>query len=596
MILRKRFTRKEILGIACLLVTGCRAAPEAVGGGLHPPVSADEGSAEAPFIEASAATGLDFTHFNGMSGRFYFPEITGPGVALLDFDRDGDLDALLLQGRMLPRGRSPEEATLPPRDGREPTHRLFRNDLEVAPGGGIRPRFVDVSAASGLALSDYGMAVATGDYDGDGWVDLYIANFGSNRLLRNRGDGTFEDVTGRSRTDDPRWSTAATFLDYDRDGRLDLFVANYVEFSVATHKLCRSATGADDYCGPLSFEPQPDRLLRNRGDGTFEDATLEAGIHAAYGAALGVVPGDFDGDGRPDLYVANDGSANQLWRNLGGRFADEALLAGCALNREGQPEASMGIDAADFDRDGDEDLFMTHLAGETNTLYVNDGSGNFEDATREASPGQASWARTGFGTAWLDYDNDGWLDLLVANGAVRVIEEQRRTAEPFPLRERNQLFRRIPGAGWEERTEEAGEAFELEEVSRAAAFGDLDNDGDTDVLLLNNSGPARLLLNQVGQDRPWLGLRLLHGDGPSDALGAWVGVHRDGTPTLWRRVRTAASYAAANDPRILFGLGDGEEVRAVEVHWPGGRQELFSAVEIRRYQNLTEGEGEALSP
>ncbi len=583
--MHKRFTRKKILGIAGLLVTAC---------GEPPGTPAPE---RPPFLEASAVTGLDFVHFNGMSGQFYFPEITGPGVALLDFDRDGDLDAFLLQGKMLPPDRDPEQARFPPPKGPAPTHRLFRNDLDPTTAEGpSRLRFVDVTAASGLALNDYGMAVATGDFDRDGWVDLYIANYGPNRLLRNRGDGTFEDVTESSHTDDPRWSTAAVFLDVDGDGWLDLYIANYVDFSIGTHKLCRSATGAKDYCGPLSFAPQPDRLLRNRGDGTFEDITLKSGIHAAFGAALGVVPGDFDGDGALDLYVANDGSANQLWSNHGGRFSDEALLAGCALNAEGRPEASMGIDAADFDRDGDEDLFMTHLAQETNTLYVNDGSGNFEDATREAGPGRSSWTKTGFGTGWFDYDNDGWLDLLVANGAVRVIEEQRQAGEPYPLRERNQLFRRIPGEGWEDRTEAAGDAFELVEVSRAAAFGDLDNDGDTDVLIVNNSGPARLLLNQVGQDNPWLGLRLVQGDPPQDALGAWVGVHRRGAPTLWRRVRTTASYAAANDPRVLVGLGDGAEVSGVEVHWPGGPRELFSAPQTGRYHTLTQGTGEPASP
>ncbi|MCB1033379.1 MAG: CRTAC1 family protein [Acidobacteria bacterium] len=588
--MRKCFKNKKIGAFASILLSACQAAPEA-----SDPESATSLVAY-PFSEEAVRLGLDFLHFNGMSGEYYFPEITGPGAALLDFDGDGDLDAFLLQGRMLDPRRPLRDATFPPPGESAPTHRLFRNELHRPDGTAGPLRFVDVTAASGVDFVDAGMGVATGDYDGDGRVDLYLANFGSNRLLRNRGDGTFEDVTAKSGADDPRWSVAAAFFDYDGDGWLDLYVANYVDFTVATHKLCRAETGAPDYCGPLSYRPQPDRLLRNRGDGTFEDVTLSSGIHAAFGAALGVVPADFDLDGRMDLYVANDGSANQLWMNRGGRFTDEALLAGCAVNAAGQPEASMGVDAADFDRDGDEDLFMTHLSGETNTLYVNDGTGNFLDATREASPGQASWSVTGFGTAWLDLDNDGWLDLLVANGAVKVIEAQRQAGDPFPLRQRNQLFRRIPAAGWEELTEAAGPAFEPLEVSRAAAFGDLDDDGDTDVLLLNNSGPARLLINQVGQANPWIGLRLVTGKPARDALGAWVGIHRKAAPTLWRRLRTAGSYAAANDPRILLGLGDGPEVTGVEVQWPGGRKERFAPVQIGRYQTLAAGTGEPLSP
>jgi len=468
--------------------------------------------------------------------------------------------------------------------------RLYRNDLKTLPNGTQAPHFEEITEASGIDSRGYGMGVATGDFDNDGWTDLYVTNLGANQLFRNRGDGTFEDVSSRSGTDEAHWSVPAVFFDFDRDGWLDLYVGNYVRFTVASHKLCRAETGAPDYCGPLAYPPEADRLYRNRGDGTFEDVSIQSGIQSVEGAALGAVPADFDGDGWMDLYVANDGTANALWRNRGdGTFEDMALLAGCAVNADGQPEASMGVDAGDFDRDGDEDLFMTHLNQETNTLYANDGKGFFEDVTRESGAGRESWAYTGFGTAWLDVDNDGWLDLYVANGAVEVLEEQRRQGEVFPLKQRNQLFlHRGPkrqNAGWlEDATNRAGPAFDLLEVSRAAAFGDVDNDGDTDILLANNSGPARLLINQVGQDAPWLGLEI-------DQIGAWVGVERKDAPTLWRRVRTAGSFGAANDPRLLFGLGDSPNLAALRIRWPDGSEERWPPLETGRYHEVKQGSG-----
>jgi hypothetical protein len=525
-----------------------------------------------------------------MTGQFYFPETTGPGAAFLDFDGDGDLDVLLLQGALL--GPAQEKDTLLPVPEGGFRGRLFRNDLRVASDGTRQLRFTDVTAASGLRATGYSMGVATGDFDQDGWTDLYLTNYGSNQLWRNRGDGTFEDVTARAGVDDSRWSVPAVFFDYDQDGWPDLYVGNYVRFTVAGHKLCRAESGAPDYCGPMAYAPEEDRLFHNRGDGTFEDVTLASGLAGSAGAALGAIPADFDGDGWLDLYVANDGSENFLWRGRGdGTFENLALLAGCAVNMDGQPQASMGVDAGDFDQDGDEDLFMTHLNQETNTLYRNDGHGFFEDVSRESGVGAASWSYTGFGTAWFDYDGDGWLDLFVANGAVEVLEDQRARGDVFPLKQRNQLFHGRGDGKLEEVTDAAGEVFELEEVSRAAAFGDVDNDGDTDILLANNSGPARLLLNQVGNRAAWLGLHLLAGTPPREQPGAWVGVLRNQQPTLWRRVRTAGSFGAANDPRLLFGLGKETAIAGVEVRWPDGAWEHWPAIELGRYHDLPKGSG-----
>jgi enediyne biosynthesis protein E4 len=545
------------------------------------------------FEERAEDLGVRFTHVNGRSGRFYMPEINGAGCAVLDYDNDGDLDLYLLQGHPLGPDTTPEAVRAAGGD------RLFRNDLQRDPatGGAVAAslHFTDVTLEAGVAAHGYGFGAATGDVDNDGWVDLLVTAFGSTQLWRNQGDGTFADVTASSGTDDRRWNVAATFLDYDRDGWLDLYLGTYVDFTFANHKTCRTAAGAQDYCGPSAYEGVTDRLLRNRGDGTFEDRSNQSGIGRLPGKSLGVVTGDFDGDGWIDLYVANDQEPNFLWINRhDGTFTEEALLAGAAVDLHGRPQASMGVDAADFDGDGDEDLFMTHLATETDTLYLNDGSGTFEDATARTGLGPPGLRYTSWGTRWFDYDNDSLLDLFVANGGVRVIAELARQGDPFPFREPNQLFHAVGDGRYEDVSRSAGRAMELQEVSRGTAFGDLDNDGDTDLLVTNNDGPARILINTVGQDARWLGLRLLGAKAPRDMLGAWVTLVRSGQPPLYRRLRTDGGFASAHDPRLLFGLGDAGAVTAVRVRWPDGKVEEWSAVAIGRYHTLREGTGRRL--
>ena len=539
-------------------------------------------------VDATQESGIAFVHFNGTTGEFFLPEITGAGGALFDYDNDGDLDLYLVQGaKLLTRPNPPGFAWQgdgPPRD------RLYRNDLEGS-GSGRLLHFSDVTEESEIASLSYGMGVATGDFNNDGWTDLYVTNVGPNQMLRNNGDGTFSDVIKRAGTDDPHWSTSATFFDYDRDGWLDLYVTNYVDFSADMKRECFSNTSARDYCGPDAYDPLVDRLFHNEGDGTFKDVTVSSGIRATFGAGLGVVAVDLNADGWTDIYVANDGDPNQLWINQkDGTFQDEALLAGVALNHEGRAEASMGVDVGDFDGDGDEDLFMTHLDGESNTFYVNTGDGFFEDLTIKLGLHLTSLPYTGFGTHFFDYDNDGWLDLLVVNGSVRVMERLARKGELYPLHQPNHLFQNTGQARFVEIAKKAGPAFEVQEVSRGAAFGDVDNDGDTDVVVFNNNGRARLLLNQVGSRQHWLGLRLVGKRGGWDTLQTSVEVLRPRGRALWRRVHTDGSYCSASDPRLLVGMGDIDEPPTVRVHWPDGGMEEWRDLPLNRYSVLQKGE------
>jgi hypothetical protein len=538
------------------------------------------------FVDATESSGVRFQHFNGRNGEFYYPEIIGSGVAFLEYNNDGKLDILVLQGAPLGPGNYPNA----PKE--RCTARLYRNDLVVNPDGTRDLKFTDVTEASGLCSHGYSMGVAVGDYNNDGCVDVFITHFGApNQLFRNNCDGTFIDVTKKAGvTGSGRWGASATFVDYDRDGLLDLYVANYVDYKIENNQKCYASTSARDYCAPSAYKAVPGILYHNRGDGTFEDVSIKSGITRAYGAGLGVMAADLNGDGWPDIYVANDGNPNQLWINQkDGTFKNEADIRGCAVNADGVAEAGMGVDIADFDGNGTEDIFLTHLTREKSTLFVNRGQGYFEDRSVETGVAAPSIPFTGFGTVFFDYDNDGWLDIVAANGAVHLIEELKTAQDRYPLQQKNQLFHNLGNGHFEETTASAGQVFQLLAVGRGLAAGDLDNDGATDLVINNNNGPLRVILNKVGAAKPWLGLRLQIGK--RDAYGAKVEIKRQGVPALWRSVRADGSYLSANDPRILVGLGSAPQIESVTVHWPDGRDERFPIPPLRQYSTLVQGAG-----
>jgi len=535
------------------------------------------------FRDVAAQTGLNFRHFNFATGHHYMPEIMGAGVALFDYDNDGDLDIYLVQGTRLDAGK----LVSPPPPGWKPGNRLYKNLL--AETGELR--FVDVTEKAGVGHSGYGMGVAVGDYDNDGFLDLYVTNAGHNVLYHNNGDGTFTDVTRQAGVDDPHWSTSAAWLDFDGDGYLDLFVCNYVDFTVQGNRDCFTPLGEPDYCTPKMYHPVPCRLFRNLGNGKFEDVTDPSHINRTYGPALGVLCADFNGDGRPDIYVANDTAANQLWLNGGdGTFREAALEAGVAYGMDGLAKAGMGVTLADVENNGGELLLVTNLTREGVTAFRGDARGQFDDATAELGLLQSTFGYTGFGVQWFDYDNDGWLDLFIANGAVSLSESDRTAAAPYA--QRKQLFHNEGrGKPLREISRVAGAAFQIEEVSRAAAFGDIDNDGAIDIVVTNNNGPVRLLRNQVGKNRHWITLKLESPKTNRFAIGARVGVVRHGQNTLWRRVHTDSSYLSSNDSRVHFGLGDKPDVEAVLVHWPGGLHERFEGIQADRIVTLRQGSG-----
>jgi hypothetical protein len=539
-----------------------------------------------PFEDVGKQTGLDFWQFSGAQGDFRLPEIIGSGAALIDYDNDGDLDVYLVQGApMGPDGKP----LVPLPEGWKPGNRLFRNNL--IPSGKLS--FTDVTESAGVGHSDFGMGVAAGDYDNDGHMDLYVTNYGHNVLYRNNGNGTFTDVTKTAGVESSGWSTSAAFIDYDRDGLLDLVVVHYVDDYPAK---CYSADGRRDYCNPRTFDRTVTQLFRNLGNGRFEDVTTAVGLNAARGPGLGILTGDFAHNGWPSLLVANDGAANHLWLNEANQdrrvFREEGLTHGLAYASDGRARAGMGVAAGDIYGDGGESVVVTNLPNEGFTLFQRQSGGDYSDSSAQTGLLRVSLPYAGFGVGLLDIENRGLLDLFATNGAVLAMPTQQ--GEPFPYRQRNLLLRnRGKGKGFEDVTASSGPALEPDGVGRAAVFGDVNNDGGMDILVTNNNGPARLLLNTAPARGHWITIRLEGVRSNRSGYGSVVELFRKDGTTMQAWARGDGSYLAANDPRVHFGLGKSAEVDRIQVRWPAGGCDLWKQVGIDRIVTLREGSGQA---
>ena len=533
-------------------------------------------STRAEFTDVTAQAGIAWKHVSGAEGAHHLPETVGGGGAFLDHDGDGDLDLFLVNGGTWENGAV----------GIGARSALYRND-----GDGS---FTDTTDDAGLGhRGHYGQGVATGDYDNDGAVDVYVTNFGANTLYHNEGDGSFTDVTLDAGVGDPLWSSSAAFVDYDMDGLLDLYVVNYLRYSLDAEYPPCGEPNLPTYCHPSLFEGAPDRLYRNNGDGTFEDVSGASGVGGIKGLfrgkGLGVVASDLNDDGAPDLYIANDDTPNDLFLNRGdGTFVEAGLLAGCAYSFDGVAQAGMGVDAGDYDGDGLLDIFVTNLSYETNALYRNNGDGTFTDSIYEAGLGQASALDVGFGAGFVDYDNDGALDIFVANG--HVLDTVERTSDVLTYAQPDRLFRNDGFGVFEDVSEASGAYFATRGVSRGAIFGDYDNDGDTDIVVCRSNGPVSLLRNDVDAGN-WLRFRLRGRLSARDGFGARVTVTAGGR-TLVREARAAWSYMSANDPRVLVGLGDATRAERVVVRWPSGVTQTLTDIPANREMLVAEVEAD----
>jgi hypothetical protein len=528
------------------------------------------------FTDAAARLGIHFVRDHGGSGRFYYPEFAGGGGALFDADGDGWLDVYLAQG-----------APLPGYQGKTPLrNRLFRNLQghgfeDVTDGAGVDGR------RAGKKL--YGIGCAVGDYDNDGDEDLFVTGFDGCILYRNDGHGHFTDVTRAAGIRDTRFGSSAAFFDYDRDGQLDLLVCEYVDYRLGEDGRCLSPRKERDYCRPDAYRPARSRLYHNLGNGRFRDVTDAAGLTRASSKALGVVAGDVDGDGDPDLYLACDLTPNLLYINQGnGTFREEAVSRNCALSDSGQALSGMGVDMGDADGDGLPDLLVTNYWAETNDLYRNLGKGLFTDIGLTAGIGGPNRRQVCFGTALRDFNNDGWPDVFITNGHVLLHPEE---ATPGAGRaQTDQLFLNQGHGQFRDVSAQAGPWFATPHVGRGAAFGDVDNDGDLDILLVPNEGPAALLMNDGGSRGHWLELRLRGTRSNRDGIGARVRLIAGGR-TQVAELRSACSYCSASDLRLHFGLGAATRAERVEIRWPAGTVDTLTEIPADQTVAVNEGQG-----
>ena len=523
------------------------------------------------FVEVAEISGIHFQHTDGESGKRLFNEQYGSGGGFFDYDNDGYLDIYLINAR-----QQTAEA-----NGELPTNVLYRNN-----GNGT---FTDVTSSAGVGDTGYGVGATTGDYDNDGNIDIYVTNFGTNVLYRNNGDATFTDIAQTANVADTKWGTSCAFAELDNDGFLELYITNYADYSPITDKPC-DRQGISVYCGPRSYPPQTDSLYHNNGDGTFTEQQGFANVPAAHG--LGVAIGDIDNDGDADIYVANDQDFNYLFQNRGdGTFEEIGLLAGVSCSDTGKEEAGMGAALADYDNDGRLDATVSNFQNETNTLYHNEGDNFFIDTTIPAGIAEHTHRYLGWGIGFLDYDNDGYKDIFVANGHTmdNIAEVDRATTAP----QQNLLFRNLGDGRFADVTEQMGTGLALRKISRAAAFGDYDNDGDIDILVTNWNQTADLLRNEGGNRNNWLQIQAVGTQSNRSAIGARIKVVT-GKLTQYAEVQSSGSYLAFSDLRVHFGLKDAETVELIEIRWPSGQ--VDTAVHLRANQRFIAVEGEEIVP
>jgi enediyne biosynthesis protein E4 len=528
------------------------------------------------FEDVTTKSGICFKHESSRTSQKYLPESMGAGVAMFDYDNDGWLDLFFVNGAKLqdpmPRSASPDKA--------DPRYwnRLYRNNRDGT--------FTDVTERAGLQGRLYGMGVATGDYDNDGNVDLLVTNLGGNILYHNNGDGSFTDVTAKAGVGGSGWCTGACFVDYDRDGRLDLIVSRYAQWDFSLDIYCgEHRPGYRSYCHPDQFEPITHLVFHNNGDGTFTDVSKKCGLSGFPGKGLGIAIDDFDGDGWPDIFVANDSVAEQLFRNNhDGTFAEVALLSGLAYDQNGHAFAGMGADFGDYKNTGWPSVFVNALANQKYKLFRND-KGTFDDVTDSIGLGASTMSHSGWGAKWVDYDNDGWLDLFIAQGHVmdniQLTEPTLRYLEP-PLLLKNEQGR------FSNVSSQSGSVFTTPIAARGSAFGDLDNDGLVDVAINCNNGKAIILRNQSANGNHWLALNLIGVSSNRDAIGSKIRLVTDSGQQQTRFVSTAGSYISASDKRAHFGLGPSKKIQLIEISWPSGIVQRIESVSVDQILTVKE--------